>query len=76
MVDIYGKLVGKYTIVPWESVMGNGSCELAKGLVAVLLLLSGKPFATTWMFRWKLGSMVRINGLFHLLINGLYIGVC
>ena len=23
----------------------------------------------------KLGSMVRINGLFHLLINGLYIGV-
>ena len=37
MVDIYGKLVGKYTIVPWESVMGNGSCELAKGLVAVVL---------------------------------------
>ena len=22
------------------------------------------------MSRWKLGSMVRINGLFHLLING------
>ena len=25
------------------------------------------------MSRWKLGSMVRINGLFHLLINGIYI---
>ncbi len=25
-----------------------------------------------WMSRWKLGSMVRINGLFHLLINGVY----
>ena len=24
------------------------------------------------MSRWKLGSMIRINGLFHLLINGLY----
>ena len=24
------------------------------------------------MSRWKLGSMVRINGLFHLLINGIY----
>ena len=23
----------------------------------------------SWMSRWKLGSMVRINGLFHLLIN-------
>ena len=29
---------------------------------------------TTWMFRWKLGSMVRINGLFHLLINEVYWG--
>ena len=28
----------------------------------------------TWMSRtgWKLGSMVRINELFHLLINGIY----
>ena len=26
------------------------------------------------MSRWKLGSMVRINGLFHLLINGVYWG--
>ena len=26
------------------------------------------------MSRWKLGSMVRINGLFHLLINGIYWG--
>ena len=31
-------------------------------------------FGGTWMSRWKLGSMVRINGLFHLLINGLYWG--
>ena len=30
---------------------------------------------TTWMSRWKLGSMVRINGLVHLLINGVNIGV-
>ena len=29
----------------------------------------------TWMCRWKLGSMVRINGLFHLLINGGLLGV-
>ena len=28
----------------------------------------------TWMSRWKLGSMVRINGFFHLLINGVYWG--
>ena len=28
----------------------------------------------TWMSRWKLGSIVRINGLFHLLINGVYWG--
>ena len=27
---------------------------------------------STWMSRWKLGSRVRINGLFHLLINGIY----
>ena len=26
----------------------------------------------SWMSRWKLGSMVRINGLFHLLINGVF----
>ena len=25
----------------------------------------------TWMSRWKLGSMVRISGLFHLPINGI-----
>ena len=31
-------------------------------------------FRSTWMSRWKLGSMVRINGLFHLLINGIYWG--
>ena len=31
------------------------------------------PFSA-WMSRWKLGSMVRINGLFHLLINGIYWG--
>ena len=30
--------------------------------------------ATTRMSRWKLGSMVRINGLFHLRINGVYWG--
>ena len=29
---------------------------------------------SAWMSRWKLGSMVRINGLFHLLINGVYWG--
>ena len=28
----------------------------------------------TWMSRWKLGSMVRINGLFHLPLNGVYWG--
>ena len=28
----------------------------------------------TWMSRWKLGSKVRINGLFHQLINGVYWG--
>ena len=28
---------------------------------------------STWMSR-KLGSMVRINGLFHLVINGIYWG--
>ena len=28
-----------------------------------------------WMSRWKLGSMVKINGLFHLLINGVLLGV-
>ena len=27
---------------------------------------------TTWMSRWKLGSMDRISGLFHLPINGVY----
>ena len=29
----------------------------------------------TWMSTWKLGSMVRINGLFHLLINWVFLGV-
>ena len=29
---------------------------------------------STWMSRWKLGSMARINGLLHLLINGVYWG--
>ena len=29
----------------------------------------------TWMSRWKLGSMVRINGLFYLLLNGVFLGV-
>ena len=29
---------------------------------------------TTRMSRWKLGSMVRINGLVHLLLNGVYWG--
>ena len=28
----------------------------------------------TWISRWKLGSMVRISGLFHLLINKVYWG--
>ena len=28
----------------------------------------------TWISRWKLGSMVSLNGLFHLLINGIYWG--
>ena len=28
----------------------------------------------TWMSCWKSGSMVRINGVFHLLINGVYWG--
>ena len=28
-----------------------------------------------WMFRWKLGSSVRLNGLFHLLINGVLLEV-
>ena len=27
-----------------------------------------------WMSRWKLGSMVRINGLFHLLVNEAFLG--
>ncbi len=31
--------------------------------------------ATTRMSRWKLGSMVRISGLFHLPINGIFLGV-
>ena len=30
----------------------------------------------TWMSCWKLGSMVRINGLFHLLITYLYMEYC
>ena len=30
--------------------------------------------ATSWMSRWKLGSMLRIDGLFQLLIHGLYWG--
>ena len=29
----------------------------------------GYVLMCTWMSCWKLGSMVRINGLFHLLIN-------
>ena len=33
-----------------------------------------RAFLSTWMSRWKLGSMVRINVLFHLLINGVYWG--
>ena len=28
----------------------------------------------TWISRWKLGSMVGISGLFHLLVNGVYWG--
>ena len=30
---------------------------------------------STWMSGWKLGSMGRINGLFHLLINRVFLGV-
>ena len=33
-----------------------------------------RKWAPTWMSRWKLGSMVRIKGLFHLVINGIYLG--
>ena len=33
------------------------------------------PKPTTWMLHWKLGSMVRINGLFRLLINVVLRGV-
>ena len=40
---------------------GNEECNLG-------------PPSATWMSRWKLGSMVRINGLFHLLIKGVYWG--
>ena len=40
--------------------------------VGVVKFKGGKD--ATWMFRWKLGSMVRINGLFHLLKNGVYWG--
>ena len=37
---------------------------------------SFRSHPTTWMSGWKLGSMVRINGLFHLLIiNGVYWGL-
>ena len=42
--------------------------------VFFLLMCDGHP--STWMSRWKLGSMVRINGLFHPLINGVFLGVC
>ena len=34
--------------------------------------LSCHQLEHTWMSRWKLGSMLRINGLFHLLIYGVY----
>ena len=40
---------------------------------------TGTPMKTNHiiyrMSRWKLGSMVRINGLFHLLINEVYWGI-
>ena len=33
-----------------------------------------KPTTGTWMSRWKLGCKWLANGLFHLLINGVYWG--
>ena len=38
------------------------------------IVFVGKKKTCAWMSRWKLGSMVRINGLFHLLIDGVYWG--
>ena len=45
-----------------------------RGFVSVFFLpVEGTwCFRRTWMSRWKLGSMVRINGLFHL--SGIYWG--
>ena len=33
-----------------------------------------KPIGSMYRSRWKLGSMVRINGSVHLLINMVYCG--
>ena len=40
-------------------------------------LLEGQPWLVNgWMSRWKLGSKVSFNGLFHVLVNGVqYVGV-
>ena len=56
---------------PIES--GGSQIDLGKCIGSGLGTCKRKVAA--WMSRWKLGSMVRINGLFHLLINGVFLGV-
>ena len=56
---------------PIES--GGSQIDLGKCIGSGLGTCKRKVAA--WMSRWKSGSMVRINGLFHLLINGVFLGV-
>ena len=68
-----------YDILPALAIVGvfddplHGCLRKATESTSMRFPRSGK-IHPTWMSRWKLGSMVRINGLFHLLINGVYWG--
>jgi len=64
-------------VIVHDAEMTGGAIAI-RGLLLYRLLLecSGWTYhGSTWMPHWGLlGSMVRINGLFHLLINGIYWG--
>ena len=48
--------------------------HLLNGTILQVCFGTTRNQLTPWMSRWKLGSMVRINGLFHLPINRVYWG--
>ena len=59
-------------LTSWHIPDHRGVFEVWLGSRCDVVFFATKKKTSTWMSRWNLGSMVRINGLFHLLIHGIY----